>query len=90
MALQGNQICQIYDQCAANNIDCGGGSCLNQTSALDPPATCYCNSPLVLVLIAEGKYDCVCSSTTYYYQGGVCVPRPNPESGTRKKKIFLI
>jgi hypothetical protein len=88
MAIDVGQICQIYDQCAANSIDCGSGACSNQTSPNSSPATCYCNSPLELVLIATGKYDCVCPSNTYSYQGGVCALRPNPESGNREKTCF--
>jgi hypothetical protein len=50
-----NQTCQIYDQCAANLIDCGGGKCSNKTSPNDAPATCYCDSPLVLILLTQIK-----------------------------------
>jgi hypothetical protein len=78
-AVNGSQVCQIYDQCAANNIDCGAGLCSNQTSAQSTP--CYCNSPLVLIEFSAQKYDCVCPSNTYYYSGGVCIPRPEPDRG---------
>jgi hypothetical protein len=79
--LYSNQTCQIYDQCAANLIDCGGGKCSNKTSPNDAPATCYCDSPLVLILLTQGKYDCVCPSLTYYYSAGVCLPRPDTNQG---------
>jgi hypothetical protein len=76
VALTDNQTCQIYDQCAANNIDCGSGKCLNNTSPNGPPPTCYCDSPLSLIQLSAGIYDCVCQSSYYYYSNGLCIKRP--------------
>lgn len=75
VALTGNQTCQIYDQCAASGLDCGIGYCSNNTSPNGPPASCYCDSPLTLLQLSPGKYDCVCQSNDYYYSNGLCIKR---------------
>ena len=79
-AVQGNQTCKIYDQCVANGIDCGGGKCLNNTIA-NELAKCYCNSPLTLLSISINKFDCVCPTTTDFFDGTTCKPRPNADQG---------
>jgi len=80
-AVKENQVCMIYDQCAANGIDCGGGKCTNKTSSTDPDASCYCNDPLRLIKLADNKFDCACQSDKYYYKDGVCQLRPDGNGG---------
>ncbi|CAF3337216.1 unnamed protein product [Rotaria socialis] len=89
-ALQGNQVCEVYDQCAANSIDCGGGMCFQNMLANGSLPTCYCNNSLILIQISSGKYDCVCSSNTNYFSGGICIPRPNPGIGLGGGSTFII
>ncbi|CAF1385731.1 unnamed protein product, partial [Rotaria magnacalcarata] len=89
-ALHANQVCEVYDQCAANSIDCGGGTCLPSASANSSLPTCYCNNSLILIQLASGKYDCICSSSTSYFSGGICIPRPNPGIGLTGGSTFLI
>ena len=86
-ALKNNQTCQIYDQCAARGIDCGGGLCLNTTTA-DDAAKCYCNSPLILVGISDNQFDCVCPSTSDFFDGVNCQSRPNPGQGKDYSRQF--
>lgn len=86
-ALKNNQTCQIYNQCAARGIDCGGGLCLNTTTENDP-AKCYCNSPLILVRISDNQFDCVCPSTSDFFDGVNCQPRPNPGQGKEYSRQF--
>lgn len=80
--MKNNQTCQIYDQCAANGIICGGGTCSVNSTSSDSSPTCYCKSPLTLIQLSTGKYDCICSSDTHYYNGGVCTVRPSSGQGT--------
>ncbi|CAF1457750.1 unnamed protein product, partial [Adineta ricciae] len=89
-ALKQNQTCQVYDQCAANRIDCGGGKCTNSTNSSAPLPGCYCDSPLQLVRISASKYDCICTADSYYYKAGVCAPRPDPDQGLSGESIFRI
>ncbi|CAF3469005.1 unnamed protein product [Rotaria sp. Silwood1] len=89
-ALRGNQTCKIYNQCAANRIDCGGGTCTNNANFNDSLPYCYCNNSLILIQLSAGKYDCICPSNTHYYNGGICTRRPNPELGLVGESTFLI
>ncbi|CAF0783623.1 unnamed protein product [Rotaria sordida] len=90
VALQGNQTCQIYDQCAANRVDCGGGTCTNNTNLNGSLPTCYCSNSLTLIQLSIGKYDCICPSNTHYYNGGICTIRPDPGLGLGGESIFLV
>ena len=85
-----NQTCQVYDQCAANRIDCGGGKCTNSTNGSAPLPACYCDNPLQLVSISTSKYDCVCAADSYYYNAGVCTPRPDPDQGLHVDNLNCI
>ncbi|CAF4129363.1 unnamed protein product, partial [Rotaria sp. Silwood2] len=89
-ALKDNQTCKIYNKCAANRIDCGGGICVNNTNSNDLLPTCYCNNSLILIQLLVGKYDCICPSNTHYYNGGVCTILPNPALGLVGESTFLI
>ncbi|CAF1151520.1 unnamed protein product [Rotaria sp. Silwood1] len=89
-ALRGNQTCKIYNQCAANRIDCGGGTCTNNANFNDSLPYCFCNNSLILIQLSAGKYDCICPSNTHYYNGGICTRRPNPELGLVGESTFLI
>lgn len=84
VALRGNQTCKIYNQCAANRINCGSGYCLNSTSP-----TCACQKPFDLVMLSPGQSDCICSSVNYSLVNGLCVPRPDLNQG-RREEIFVI
>lgn len=82
MALTGNQTCELYDQCAAVGISCGGGRCkFNSTGAQQSSMPCECKEPLVLIQVTRTSYDCACPSLTDYFDEGVCKPRPTAGIG---------
>ena len=74
-ALQLGETCLVYDQCAANQINCGGGKCLNSASINGSQASCYCESNLTLIQLSAGNFDCVCPSDTSIFVNGLCVNR---------------
>ena len=88
-ALTGNQRCVIYDQCAAADIDCGIGSCVNPTSS-DQQPTCRCPSPLVLTSISTLRFDCLCPNPADFYDGTSCRSRPTTNPGRIRLFSHLI
>ncbi|CAF3219855.1 unnamed protein product, partial [Rotaria sp. Silwood2] len=52
---------RMNNQCAANPIDCGGGTCAYNANSNNSLPTCYCNNSLTLIQLSAGKYDCILS-----------------------------